>query len=265
MSGKATFLIEYATRGGDMCGECKRAIVLGALRIGRVVTASGGSRTVTTWYHPAHLFQAMKRWKPSSRRVLSVADLEGVDDLKPSDIRYVKGLITGDDIADAMELLSLPSSGETKRPTRNPMQKPRASSPRSPTSATLTPSHASRRSTSPVRRDQTPMHDSKGEEAPPSLTQAERERWYEVRRTIVRTPRPIDLFHRRYVTKAKFWEIDVSGNTVTTRWGPIGKTGQVLSQSYATESEARAYAAAKVKEKTRKGYLAEVTNQELAR
>ncbi|GAB2564182.1 WGR domain-containing protein [Nocardia heshunensis] len=52
----------------------------------------------------------------------------------------------------------------------------------------------------------------------------------------------------------KFYEIVVAGTSVTVRYGRIGDAGQKSSSTYATEEKARAAAAKKVAEKTRKGY-----------
>ncbi|MGW4243560.1 WGR domain-containing protein [Nocardia sp. NPDC004722] len=52
----------------------------------------------------------------------------------------------------------------------------------------------------------------------------------------------------------KFYEIVVAGTSVTVRYGRIGDAGQKSSSTYATEEKARAAAAKKVGEKTRKGY-----------
>jgi predicted DNA-binding WGR domain protein len=293
MAENATFRVEYAARDGDVCAECKHTIAKGTLQIGRVVATRGSGRTVATWYHPLHMFEAMKRWKSSSRRVMSLDDLEGVDVLKPSDVRYIKQLLAGDDLSDAIERLSVVSSEEIKERARTPSPHRSPSPRRSPASRRslsprprLSPHESSsigrssssssksssessstskpRTSAAPVERKQSPVLDWKGDEAPHHLTQTEREHWYEDRRTIVQSPIHIDLFHRRYVKKAKFWEIDASNNKVVTKWGPIGKTGQVLSQTFATDTKARAYATGKVDQKIREGYLPEVTPNELA-
>ncbi len=52
----------------------------------------------------------------------------------------------------------------------------------------------------------------------------------------------------------KFWEIELSGDTVTTWWGRIGSTGQSKSKKFADAAKAKAEYDKLVAEKTGKGY-----------
>jgi DNA ligase-1 len=52
----------------------------------------------------------------------------------------------------------------------------------------------------------------------------------------------------------KFWEVGVSGNDLTTRWGKIGSAGQTKTKTYATADKARAEADKLIAEKTGGGY-----------
>ena len=54
---------------------------------------------------------------------------------------------------------------------------------------------------------------------------------------------------------AKFWEISIDANDVTTRWGKIGTNGQPKTKSFATEDKARAEYEKLLAEKTAKGYV----------
>jgi predicted DNA-binding WGR domain protein len=54
----------------------------------------------------------------------------------------------------------------------------------------------------------------------------------------------------------KFYEVVIEGETVTTRFGRIGATGQTKVERYASSGEALEAAEKKVKEKLRKGYEA---------
>ncbi len=56
-------------------------------------------------------------------------------------------------------------------------------------------------------------------------------------------------------SSSKFWEVSVSGNVVTTRYGRIGTAGQNTTKEYADNAEARAAAAKLIAEKTGKGYV----------
>jgi predicted DNA-binding WGR domain protein len=56
-------------------------------------------------------------------------------------------------------------------------------------------------------------------------------------------------------SSSKFWEVSVSGNAVTTRYGRIGSAGQSTTKEYADAAEAQAAAAKLIAEKTGKGYV----------
>jgi DNA ligase-1 len=63
---------------------------------------------------------------------------------------------------------------------------------------------------------------------------------------------------RRFVlvedSSSKFWEVSISGDEVTTRWGRIGSDGQTKTKSFATPSKAQAEYDKLIAEKTGKGY-----------
>jgi len=56
-------------------------------------------------------------------------------------------------------------------------------------------------------------------------------------------------------TSNKFWEVSQSGNTMTTRWGRIGSTGQSKTKTFADEKAARHAVELLVEEKTDEGYV----------
>jgi DNA ligase-1 len=53
---------------------------------------------------------------------------------------------------------------------------------------------------------------------------------------------------------SKFWEVDVRGAEMTTRWGRIGSTGQSKTKTFADEAAANAAAEKVIAEKTGEGY-----------
>lgn len=55
-------------------------------------------------------------------------------------------------------------------------------------------------------------------------------------------------------TSSKFWEIKVSGNDVTTRYGRIGANGQTTVKSFGDAAAAQRFADKLIEEKTAKGY-----------
>ena len=52
----------------------------------------------------------------------------------------------------------------------------------------------------------------------------------------------------------KFWEIEMSGTEVTTRWGKIGTDGQEKTKDFGSEEKAQKEYDKLVEEKTKKGY-----------
>ena len=58
-------------------------------------------------------------------------------------------------------------------------------------------------------------------------------------------------------SSSKFWEITLSDNTFTTRWGRIGTDGQEKTQTFGTPAEAQKEHDKLVREKEKKGYVIE--------
>ncbi len=56
-------------------------------------------------------------------------------------------------------------------------------------------------------------------------------------------------------TSSKFWEIEVHGNDLTTRWGRIGSKGQEKTKSFASEAKASAEARKLLESKGAEGYV----------
>jgi len=53
---------------------------------------------------------------------------------------------------------------------------------------------------------------------------------------------------------SKFWEVSQAGNTMTTRWGRIGSTGQSKTKTFADDQAAANATAVLIEEKTEEGY-----------
>jgi DNA ligase-1 len=54
---------------------------------------------------------------------------------------------------------------------------------------------------------------------------------------------------------SKFWEVEVEGGTMTTRWGKIGTAGRSTTKSFADATAANAAAAKLIADKTADGYV----------
>lgn len=66
----------------------------------------------------------------------------------------------------------------------------------------------------------------------------------------------IGLDTERNTQSEKFWEVAVSGSTVTVRFGKIGAAnGQTSEKAFPSAAEAQVYADKLIAEKTKKGYV----------
>jgi DNA ligase-1 len=63
------------------------------------------------------------------------------------------------------------------------------------------------------------------------------------------------LFENTEGGASKFWEVSVSGSSMTTRWGKIGSAGQTKTKTFATAEKAQAEADKLVSEKQAGGYV----------
>jgi uncharacterized protein (TIGR02996 family) len=66
---------------------------------------------------------------------------------------------------------------------------------------------------------------------------------------------PVRSFEYRDAKSAKFWNIDLQGNSFTVTYGKIGTAGQSQTKSFPTAEKAQAEHDKLVREKTGKGYL----------
>jgi predicted DNA-binding WGR domain protein len=53
----------------------------------------------------------------------------------------------------------------------------------------------------------------------------------------------------------KFWEITISGNSFSVRFGRIGTAGQIQAKTFSSPPQVQAAANKLISEKTRKGYI----------
>jgi len=70
-------------------------------------------------------------------------------------------------------------------------------------------------------------------------------------------PAATSVRHFEFVGGAsqKFWEISLSGNSFTVRFGRIGTAGQSQAKSFADEARAKHEAESLIAEKVKKGYV----------
>ncbi|HKA06510.1 MAG TPA: DNA ligase [Gemmataceae bacterium] len=98
--------------------------------------------------------------------------------------------------------------------------------------------------------------DAKPGQQPPSTTTSKTKE----KTTMTTSNKPTASTGKRYFefiegTSSKFWEVSVSGNDVTTRWGRIGTDSQSKTKTYADAAKAQAEADKLIEEKTGKGYV----------
>jgi DNA ligase-1 len=66
---------------------------------------------------------------------------------------------------------------------------------------------------------------------------------------------PVRHFEFVEGNSSKFWEVSVSGNSLTTRWGRIGSTGQSKTKTFADAQAAANATAVLIEQKTDEGYV----------
>jgi predicted DNA-binding WGR domain protein len=64
-----------------------------------------------------------------------------------------------------------------------------------------------------------------------------------------------DFGHTYSGSSKKFWEISISGNSFTVRFGRIGTVGQFQTKTFADEAKADSEAKSLIAEKEKKGYI----------
>jgi len=93
--------VGYAKTAKSGCKDTKclnpggKNIDKGNFRIAKITDSPFGDDVMTQWYHPACIFNALKRAKADTKKITSTDDLEGFDDLEKSDQQICRDLIAG--------------------------------------------------------------------------------------------------------------------------------------------------------------------------
>lgn len=92
------YCIDVAKRGTAGCKECKKKIDKGLVRLAKVIpnpfTENGGD--MKEWYHMRCIFTKLSRARATTKKIESVDDIEGWDDIEDEQknevLKYIEGL-----------------------------------------------------------------------------------------------------------------------------------------------------------------------------
>ena len=95
--GEKAFLVEYASQGRAKCKTCKQQIEKSSTRIGKLVSNpfSEDGGMMKQWYHVPCIFDSLSRARATTKKIDSIDDLDGFNNLKDDDQQKIKGLIKG--------------------------------------------------------------------------------------------------------------------------------------------------------------------------
>lgn len=95
--GEKAFLVEYASQGRAKCKTCKQQIEKSSTRIGKLVSNpfSEDGGMMKQWYHVPCIFDSLSRARATTKKIDSIDDLDGFNNLKDDDQQKIKGLIRG--------------------------------------------------------------------------------------------------------------------------------------------------------------------------
>ncbi|GAM25628.1 hypothetical protein SAMD00019534_088030, partial [Acytostelium subglobosum LB1] len=95
-----TYKIENAKTGRSSCKgrSCKSTIEKGAMRIGKIYPSARfeDDGVATDYFHPQCLFDSQLRARKSTKKVESLEDLDGFDDLSSQDQKEIKKMLNGE-------------------------------------------------------------------------------------------------------------------------------------------------------------------------
>jgi len=240
------YVIEYAKSGRSTCKDtkCKEKIDKDVLRIGKVTKNfrdESGDSEMTLWYHAACAFNTLKRARATTKKIEDAGDLDGFEDLKKSDQKTIRDLIEGGGDDE--------SSGKkgTKR---------KAASKKKDSKEKKEGKEKKRRA---KKKDDDDDDDEDEDERPAKKRKSSEKKSSRAAKdsggggggggggakTYLEAPSS---------TGGKFWECQVEGSEVVTRWGRVGTGGTVKRTECASAAAAQKEADKQIRAKERGGY-----------
>jgi predicted DNA-binding WGR domain protein len=239
------YSIEYAKTGRSSCknSSCKGNIEKGSLRIGKFGKnpfSDDPEDTKTDWFHYNCIFDALTRARAATKKIDSVDDLEGFEDMKDSDKQLVRDLVKSY-VDDGYKKKAAPKKRKSKKDDDNDddEKKPR------------------KKKAAPKKKKDEDEDAGDDEDEKPAKKPA--------KKPAMKAHKGDDddddndgggktYLESDSKTGGKFWEISVSGSEVTVRHGKIGAGGQTSTKDLGSAAKAEKFAQKQIEAKKKKGY-----------
>lgn len=90
---KIGYIAEYDRRGAASCKKCKQRLVKGQVRLGKAAPNPFSDKpedTMKSWFHVQCMFDTLQRARATTKKIESVADLEGFEKLAREDQKSIE-------------------------------------------------------------------------------------------------------------------------------------------------------------------------------
>lgn len=250
--------VERAKTGRASCKDkdCKQNIAQGELRIAKNCKnpfAEGEFKK--DWYHAACAFSMMTRMRAGTKKVESVDDLGGFEELDKDDQATIKDLIKGG--GKAKKPAAKKAAGKKRKADSDdddddddePKKKKAKAAPKkkakkgSDDDDDEEEEKPKKKKAAPKKKAKGSDDDEGSDDDKPKKKKAAAKKG---------GGGGGDVAH--YEMDEKFWEISKDGSEVTVRFGKIGSNGQTKTKDYGDDDKAQKEYDKLVREKTKKGY-----------
>jgi len=192
---------------------------------------------MTLWYHAACAFNTLKRARATTKKIEDVGDLDGFDDLKKSDQKTVRDLLEGGGDDDSGKKGTKRKSASKKKDSKEKKE-------------------GKEKKRRAKKKDDDDDDDEGDDDERPAKKRKTSEKKASSRgasaggggggaKTYLEAPSS---------TGGKFWECEIDGSDVVTRWGRVGTGGTVKRTECANAAAAQKEADKQIRAKERGGY-----------
>jgi len=236
------YSIEYAKTGRSSCknSSCKSNIEKGSLRMGKIGKnpfSDDAEDTKTDWFHCDCIFDALTRARSATKKIDSVDDLEGFEELKDSDKQLVRDLVKRY-VDDGYKKKPAPKKRKSKKDDDDDDQaekKPRKKKAapkkkRDDEDEDDEDEKPAKKPAKKVQKDEDDNNDKGGGSGSKTYLESDSN------------------------SGGKFWEISVDESEVTVRHGKIGASGQTSTKDLGSADKAQKFAQKQIEAKKKKGY-----------
>jgi len=281
------YIIEYSKTARSKCKDklCGELIAKDVLRIGKIgKNPFREGETKTDWFHAKCIFSALSRARATTKKIDGVEDIAGFEDIDADDQAEVKELIAGAGAAKGKKRKATKKKkddsddedgGEKKKAKKKASKKDdddgdddagdekkkakkKAASPSPKKKKAASPSPKKKKSAAASGSDEDGDggEDDDDDDAPKKKKQKTSPAKSKAKsKSPAKSKAKSSAGSKQYFEMdAKFWEISVNGDEVTTRYGKTGTNGQTKTKDHGSAEKAQKAAQKAIKEKTGKGY-----------